>query len=428
MNKPLLVILLSLSLISVAPAEGYAQDLSGADGALDRESLIEAVLQRNPSLEAARHALTAASEREIQAGALDDPMLMVAVAPLSIGGSERFGARVEARQRLPFAGKRRARTDLARSMTAVGRHELDSLRRELALAASLLYDDYYLVERSLEITRDHIRLLEDMKASAEAQYIVGRAAQQDPLQAEVELTHLMHQEVSLEGDRREIVSRLNQLLRRRPGEELPPPPPDLKIEAIRIPEREHLQALAMEQRPELAGAAARLQAERAEAELARLDFYPDLELMASYDSMWMSTEHQVMAGVGVNLPVWREKRRAAVREAEAETARALSEIARIEDEIAGEVERAWIDVTEMHHILELYSDRLLPAARDQVEAAHSGFTSSRNSFVAVVEAERNLRTVELRYQEAVTTLIGSVARLERAAGFEPFALMREMIR
>jgi outer membrane protein, heavy metal efflux system len=55
-----------------------------------------------------------------------------------------------------------------------------------------------------------------MRLSAESQYIVGVASQQDPLQAEVRLTRLGREAVALEARRRTIRYVINALLHRSP--------------------------------------------------------------------------------------------------------------------------------------------------------------------------------------------------------------------
>ena len=60
---------------------------------LDRASLIEAVLSRNPSLDSARHAWREALARYPQRDSLEDPILSYSFAPLSIAsGDVRFGS------------------------------------------------------------------------------------------------------------------------------------------------------------------------------------------------------------------------------------------------------------------------------------------------------------------------------------------------
>ncbi|HVT44533.1 MAG TPA: TolC family protein [Thermoanaerobaculia bacterium] len=400
-----------------------AEAQSPLSPALDRAGLIRDVLDRNPSIEAARQAWRAAAERELQAGALDDPRITTSIAPLSIGGEDRFGAAVEGSQMLPFPGKRRLRGALARAEGEAMASDYEGTRLELATMASLLYDDYYRVARALEINAEHQKLLSLLKESAEAQYVVGRASLQDPLQAEVELAHLMHEQIVLLTQRDVVRAQINELLHASPESPLPPPITSLPIPAL-PPSSAELQQAALKQRPILDAAEARIRAARSAVELSELDSYPDFHVMGSYNSMWMSTEHQWMVGVGINLPIQREKRKAAVREAEARLAAARSERERIEDQVRSAVEQMHRQAVEGHHIIELHTNRLLPAARDQVEAARAGFESGRNSFLAVVEAEKNLRTVELRYAGAVATYHQRLAQLDRAVGRLPFSTMQ----
>ena len=74
---------------------------------------------------------------------------------------------------------------------------------------------------------------------------------------------------------------------------------------------------------------------------------------------------------------------------------------------------------EAAHVLHLYEERLIPVARDQVDAARAGFITSRNDFVAVIGAEKNLRSVELEYQMMRATFDQRRAELDRALGRMP---------
>jgi len=62
---------------------------------------------------------------------------------------------------------------------------------------------------------------------------------------------------------------------------------------------------------------------------------------------------------------------------------------------------------------------LVPAARDQVQAARSGFETGTNSFLALIDAERNLLNVELGHEEALANLGRRRAELDRALGRIP---------
>jgi outer membrane protein TolC len=402
--------------------EGHADDarLFAGGQPLERATVVEAVLARNPSVDAARAALRAALAEVDQVRAFEDPMLGYELAPLSIASSEvPFGHAISIRQKLPFPGKRNRAAEVALAMAEAEAAEIGVVRLELAQMASQLYDDYYVAARALEINTHHKGQLEQIKKSAEAQYVAGRAAQQDPIQAEVELADLERERITLDAERDQIVARLNGLLHRAPGAALPAPAADLAIASAPQGTSAELQDLALRMRPQRAAAGARIRAARAKIAVAERAFYPDVELMASYSSMWDMPEHRWMAGVMIEIPIQRGKRRAAVEQAEAETERATFEDARVVDEIRVEVDRAHRQVTEAQALVDIYATKLLPAATAQVESARAGFVAAQNSFLALVGAQKNLRDVELSLAMAKAELSRRRAALSRVVGIVP---------
>ncbi len=389
---------------------------------LDRAALIQAVLERNPGVAAAREAWAAAREEIVAAGSLDDPMARYGVAPLSIASDDApFGHEIEVAQRFPYPGTRKLRGEAAAAEAAAAEQGVEAVRLELATMASMLFDDYYLASRALAINAQHLRLLEDFQRVAVDRYAAGLAAQQEPLQAEVEAAHLLHEQLVLETERRTLAARINALLHRPPRAPLPPPPED---PGLPPPPEETggAGAEALAARPELVARRPEIAARRTEVALQKLLFYPDFEVMASYSSMWDLPEHQWMAGVGVNLPLRRRRVRAAVAAAEARLAAAESDLVRLEDGVRAEVEIAAERLREALHVVHLYRNRVLPAARDQIAAARAGFETGAASMLELIEAERSLRTAELLHDQALAGAFSRRAELERALGRLPFAV------
>lgn len=403
------------------PPDGNPSGDLSLGAPLERAALVRAVLARNPTIEAARQAWRAALEEVPQATALDDPMLSYAVAPFSIASDVRLGHEVQLSQRLPFPGKRRLAGEVAVAEAEAARSEAATVRLELALMASNLFDDYYVAARALTINAEHQALLAHLKQSAEAQYVAGRAAQQDPLQAEVELAHLEHERLVLETELAVLRAQANALLHRVVTAPLPPPPADLPATSKAVAPLATLLDVALEKRPELEADRARLRAGDAAVDLAARERYPDLEIMGSYSSMWDMPEHQWMVGLGLNLPIWRGKRKAAERSAQAQTGRLTSQLEGRVDEIRVEVERSRRQLEEAMHVVHLYESRLVPAARDQVAAAMAGFPTGTTPFLAVIEAEKNQRVVKLRYETARADVHRRRAALDRATGRLPGA-------
>lgn len=141
--------------------------------------------------------------------------------------------------------------------------------------------------------------------------------------------------------------------------------------------------------------------------------------MSSYSTMWDMTAHRWMVGVMIDVPIQRGKRRAVVDEAEAEIARARFEDERLVDEIRVEVDRAARRMTEAQALVDVHVNKLLPAARARLDSARAGFTAAQNSFLAVVEGQKNLREIELSLAMARAELSRRRAALARAVGFVP---------
>ncbi|MGH7326853.1 MAG: TolC family protein, partial [Polyangiaceae bacterium] len=393
--------------------------LSGPE--LTRSTYVSAVLDRNPSIESARDAWRAAVARVRESGALEDPKVSFDVAPLSIGASStRFGYVVAASQRVPWPGKLAFEEEVTKAEAQAAKSDFEGARRELALTAAVLYDEYFVAARSLEINDHHVALMRELKASALAQFEGGRGSAQDPLQAEAELAHMEHDAITLEADREITVAQMNELLHRDPEQPLPPPTKDLALSNPPASlEGKRLADEASASRPEIASARFHAQAEQARADRAERESYPDLTVSTSYNSMWDTPEHRWMVGLGLDVPIQFGRRAGAVDEANAARARFESEVASMTDQARTEVVVALKRLDEAHHVVEIFEDRLIPVARDQVDAARAGFIASRNDFAVVIGAEKNLRSVELDDQMARANVDRRNAELERARGRMP---------
>ncbi|HEX2670671.1 MAG TPA: TolC family protein, partial [Polyangiaceae bacterium] len=214
---------------AVAPRSSSRDPLPRTD-VLDRETFVRAVLARNPSIESARQGWRAALARVRQSGAFDDPMVELQVAPLSLASSKApVGYEAMVSQTLPWFGKRSLDAAVADAEARAVKSDFEGTKRELALTALMLYDEYFVTYRSLEVHVEHVALMQAIRDAASAQFSSGRGSAQDTLQAEAELTHMEHDAVVLSSQREVLVAQMNELLHRPPGEPLPPPPTTLEI-------------------------------------------------------------------------------------------------------------------------------------------------------------------------------------------------------
>lgn len=402
--------------------------LTGPDGrTLDRQALLAAVRERNRNLAAARAAVEAARERIDEARGLPDLMAAYRLTPESaLADDVRFGHVIEVGQEFPWPGTLARRGERAAALADVAGADLETLGHELALIASELYDDYRYVERALAINAEHLELLRAFQEVATARYAAGVAPQQAPLAAEVETAHVEHRQVVLTADRQTVVARLNALLHRPATAELPPPPAETETAALaappaaeRGPDAAALIQMALEERPEMAAARSTVAARQTSVELARLSGRPDFRPMTSFNTLWGTQEHRWMVGLGLSLPVWRQRVRAGIAAAEAELDATDQRLVALADRIGAEVKTAVDRFEESRHVVALFTNRLLPAARDQIAAAQSGFETGQVTFLPVIDAERNLRDIELGLALAQAQYQQRLAELQRAVGLAP---------
>jgi outer membrane protein TolC len=391
--------------------------------ALEREALVRAVLQRNPTLRSARAAWRAALARHPQQTALADPMLGMAIGPRSFGAAEvRDGWKVDVSQEIPFPGKLALRGEVALAEAEAMAGDFEAARLELALLASLLFDDYVLAARSIEVEEHHIRLLEELEQGAIARLESGEVALQDPVWAAAELAHRRHDRIRYATALRTIAQQMNLLLHRPPLAPIPPPPATIEIEAgddAAADATDALVSTALAERPELRAAYARIGAGQAAVGAAALDYFPDFTVVAGWDAFWQERPLQPSIGIQLNVPLQRERRAAALDEAQARLEQAESEADAKADEVRFSVASAAERLREARHVLHLQETELVPAAREFSDAARIAYQSGTGSFETLIEAERGLRSAELEREAARADVSRRRAELDRALGRIP---------
>lgn len=389
---------------------------------LTAEVLVEQVLTRNPSLAQMVAAWQAASARYPQVTSLDDPMLGASLAPAApFSDQVNGGYRLEVSQKLPWCGKLALRGQQAQAEALAAGDNIDDMRLQLAESARAALADYYLVARALEVNEENAKLLREARDAAEARYTKSReASQQDISQADVEIGRQQERQLTLERMRLVAVARINTLLHLPPDLPLPPPPGKLAL-GEPLPEVQVLREAALRRRPDLAALANRLAADQAAVCLAQKEFYPDIEVMASYDAFWQEKPLRAMVGVRVNLPLRLARRDGAVAEAAAKVAERQAELARQADQVSFEVQQAHTLVQESERAVRLYEKSILKAARENVEAAGPAYASGKIPFLSLLEAQRAQVGLRDRYFEALADYHRRRATLERAVGGPLFA-------
>lgn len=288
---------------------------------------------------------------------------------------------------------------------------------QLAEFARSAFYDYFLAERTLEVNRAGLELLQDFRKDAQSRYKTGAAPEHDYLLTDVEIGRQRERQVALERAREVAVARINTLMHLPPDTRLPPSPREINTGDIPTSAPE-LRDLALSRRPDLRAVASRLEAERVALALAEREYKPDFEAVAAYDTWWQAPQQnlQPMIALRMNLPVRYSRRGGAVAEAAAKLAQRRAEYDRLTDQINYDVQQAFAQLRESERAAKLYQQAILPAAKENVRAARAGYVATKVPALSLIEAQRNLISQRERAFEITADFFRRRAALERAIG------------
>lgn len=394
-------------------------------------------LAQNPEIHAKRKRADAAAMRVPQASALEDPMLDVTgypfypYVPQAVGGRSTY--EIMASQQIPWAGKLRTRAAAAAAEAAAACAELAATELEIVEQVKRAYYELYLVQVSTDILRQNRALVEDFAAIAEMKYRAGAVNQQDVLRARLEVSNIDAQLLQLEQQLHQARARLARLLHA---------PPDTPVEALptlaveQIPiDLERLYALAIEARPDLDAQLAEIRRDRLNVDLARLQYFPDLTLRASWGDMTTDRAMSPMAdgigmigvGFGANVPIYRKRLDAGVREAEAQTVASAREYDARCDKAREEIKDLVAQLTSQEQILALFDAEIIPRAEQTLAASTSAYRAGGGDILMLIDNWRRLLEYRVGQQRLEVQMRQTLASLERSVGGASLGGAAEMI-
>ncbi len=416
--------LLPCALIWALPASHLAaqSDKSARARGLSLSFVTESVVSGNPSLRELRARLSSLAQRPVQAAAWEDPRLSASsrVARfVSIAPNGFTDQMVGVEQSIPISGRNQVRARLATIEVSIAGEELR--RRELDLIARArtayfkLVRDHALIDLSFAVERSWRETIE----STQTKFEVGVRSQADVLNAESELARFLESRGDLERTLSEDRTELNVLMGRPPATVLGSPvdqPRDASVPALAAA---RLRAVTLARRPEVRMAELRRVGASAERELARRGWIPDpaISLNAQRYNSAAQAISEVSAGISVTLP-WANpaKYRAAERSAELLESAARTALEQTRLEALGRLRDQLVRVETAQHHLDLFGDRLLPLARQALEASRIDYAAGKLTFVELTAAVRALRDTETTYQHHLADRQMALAELEAVVG------------
>lgn len=385
---------------------------------LDLDTLIQAALRRNPELHEIHARVRGAREEIHRAGSLDDPMLKLEAEALPWNRPLSFRRdqdnMIGLAQTVPFPGKLGLRSKAALQEAEATFQEYRERERALIARLKKTYSEYFVLSKEREVHLEHVTILEGFETISESKFRTGAVGEPDVLKPQVELILLHNDILLIERKIASAQAAVNTLLYRSDDAPLGTP---REI----IPSEEHahlneLQTRAVNERPELQAALLRHTVAQTQWQLAEKEAtFPDLSIGMDY---WQIPEERDAWGgmVSINLPWFTGKRSAEVRKLSQEVRAAEFAVGRIRSRILYEVREAFLRVEAGRKSALLLKEELLPKSNQSAEVSGLRYKNDQASFLDLLDAERSLRDVKLRYYQSLAEYESARADLEYAIG------------
>ncbi len=400
--------------------------------------LLQEVLERNRELASLAASLRSAQARPAQARSLPDAtasLTYYARTPETRVGP--LHAMVMLAQQFPWFGKLPLR-ERAAQLEAVGlQARLEARRLEIVTRARTLYYEVAFLDEHARIIEADRRTLQHYEEIARARYAAGFGLQADIIKLQAEITRDDTRLLEVGRRRARLVAELNAL-RDRPGTEPLPRVALGEVQEVVVQEGTYARwrDIAFSRRPEEAA----LDADIAHADtlvgLARKDYRPDVAVGLVYG--WVGRrddaagrlnppedngQDDVGVTAGINLPLWRTRLAASVRERverrqAAEEARRslLATIDGTLQDLAARLPLTWSQLQLLQGVLRMQ-------AEESLRSAEAAYAAGAINALDLLDAERVLFDVRIAAARARADYAVGLAELEAALA-TPLAALR----
>jgi len=402
-----------------AVAEGFADSLAET---VSLERVLAGAFVRNPGLLSAHKELTATIEQYAQITYLDTIMRQYVSFLRTL--NTRVGPTVsmdQVQKRFPFPGTLELKAALVGHAVEAARAKYEATLRDLVTHVRIAYADYIYLAKAIANTRETLGFLEQLEAEARGKLSAGIGQKAHVVQAQVEISALENDLITLTQRRETVRAQLNTLLNLPPATPMAEPaqPPMGPFPAT----IDALHARALKEQPDIRLAEARANRMAAMIELAEQATYPELSAGLAYmEDISFKTQ-----GTGkdrepfstrprVKPDPWFGSKESYLREVREAERGARARVVARRDRTLFLVKDAHVQLDTAKRLFELYRDVQLSQARQAYSDTAAGYAADRVEFLNVIDALRRWLRFLLNSDRALRDYHQAHARLESAIG------------
>src|SRR3990172_8052820 len=390
------------------------------------KSLVEEALRNNPEIKAGRARWEASTKRPSQVSTLPNPTIgvrymNVSFDRLTLGEDDftEFGI-ISASQEFPFPAKLSLKGKIAKEEAEAEEEFSEATVKRVLADLKEAYYEWYLVNKSIEITSKNKELIEKFVKIAEAKYAVGRGIQQDVIKAQVELSGFIER-LELLGQKKEVLEAKIRSILGRPPDSPIGKPEEVKKSELKL-SLDELYKLTESKSPILLAQKNLIERNDEAIKLAKKEYFPDFVV----DFEWINRGEftsdgpfadmwQVRVGFIVPLYFWR-KERFGVEEALYQLEEMKEEYNNTTLNISFTVKDKYITAKTSEKLLDLYSKGIIPQAALSLDSAIAGYQVGNVDFLTLLDNLVTLFNFELSYYTQLAEYQKALARIEENIG------------
>ena len=397
--------------------------------------MIEALRQQNPQMEQARQNYQAAKALGPQQRAPNNPQFGVVNNPiprnpLNLGQSEFFYYTVT--QSFPFWGKKSLAGDIADEQAETSNTQIETTYLQLLAQLKSNFYQVLLLERQMEINREGIQRLEQIKQLTKVRYAQNAAAFVDFLNAQVAQSSAENDQFALQKQADTVRETLNTLIGRDPqtplsvNGELPP-------QGLPATSLSDIEGMALEHNPAIRGSEHEVKASERGVDLAKLGYFPDFQVVLYGNSgnsgnpgnpnppspLAVTSTNSWGLEFDIVVPLWfYTKERYGVQQARATLSATQASDVALRQQTRLAADAAYNALAQAVAQGQFIRARQLPESQTAYRLALTNYSSGGVNFLDLLTAQSNLRSAQLALAQSDVGAIQAYANLVTAVGSE----------
>lgn len=318
-------------------------------------------------------------------------------------------------QMIPFPGKLSTDSNMKYHEARIAESKYRDKIREVYRDVRARYYQLYLTDRSIELARQSVELMNNILRTAQARLSSGQSSSADVFMAQTELRKMENMLFEQEQQKTLIQIELNTLLDQPTdtvwGKTAPPDVIDIPVALS------ELQTLSERTSPMFALAMHEVDHSRAMKKRSRFGYAPDFGVMYERQTMDAGPAGREI-GVSMSFPLWFSRPRGEVRSANAHALEAESASQGMRNMVKKMVHMEFTETNTHLRLTRSYVQGLLPAARGTLDVTREHYVSGRGDFIRFLEAFRAWITANVEYENQLYHYGEHWSELERWVGID----------